>query len=108
MSPQLQRRSPAPPVHEVLPMKPMSVVLTSSQHTTNEAVLSRMQEYFRQIAIADTIDGLHTAILKHRAETVFIDLTVLSLEDVARLHSLLEHVRIVCTHTEPADALQEK
>src|ERR1051325_3954750 len=89
-------------------MKPMSVVLTASPHTSNEALQRRMQEYFRQIAVADTLDGLRAAVLKHRAETVFIDLTVLSLEDVAQLHSALEHVRIVCPHTEPVDALQEK
>src|ERR1051325_1311267 len=87
-------------------MKPMSVVLTASPHTSNEALQRRMQEYFRQIAVADTLDGLRAAVLKHRAETVFIDLTVLSLEDVAQLHSAREHVRIVCTHTEPVDAFQ--
>ena len=88
-------------------MKPMSVVLASTKQI-EPAMMARLQEYFRQVAIADSMDELRSSVLKNRAETVFVDLGVVTLEQVAQLHAELAHIRIICTHPDPVDALQQQ
>jgi DNA-binding NarL/FixJ family response regulator len=79
-------------------MKPLNVVVAQNDSLSAEALAASLQNHFRVVALARSLDEVRCAIPKHRADVAVIDLEMTSFTDIDALHREFGRVEIVCTH----------
>jgi len=75
-----------------------TVLVLQSDAGISRALVSSLCESFFSVRAVSTLDELFSAIVKHRAEIVILDMEVAALPDVQRLSKNFPTVSIVCTH----------
>ena len=79
-------------------MKPLSVVVAQSNSKTAEVLAKSLYNHFRVVHVAGDLDGLRTAIPRHRADVAIIDLELAAFSEVQQLKHEFAATRIICTH----------
>lgn len=79
-------------------MQPLSVVVFQSDPGIVRALASAFNSHFPSVHVARSSVELRTAIQKHRAGVVVVDIELSQLSEVEKLHHEFPATSIVCTH----------
>ncbi len=86
-------------------MQSLNVVVASRDKQAASQLAASLNQHFRSVAVARSLDEVRSAIPKHRAQLAIVDLELASLEDVERLTHEFDHTSIVCTHRIPDEEM---
>jgi len=86
-------------------MKSLSVVVAQGNSQAAATLASSLHGYFRNVAVAGSLEELRNSIPKHRADLVVVDLELVNLDEVRGLHGDFSKTMIVCTHRFPDESL---
>jgi len=86
-------------------MKPLSVVIAQNDPRSAELLAASLHSHFRAVSVARSVDELRTAIPKHRADLVVVDLELATLPDIVGLHKEFPATVMVCTHRTPDEEM---
>jgi DNA-binding NarL/FixJ family response regulator len=79
-------------------MKPLNVVVAQLDARNAERLAASLYDHFRSVAVARSLEELREAIPKNNADAAIVDLELIDLPDVERLHRVYRNTAIVCTH----------
>jgi len=79
-------------------MKPLSVIVFQGDSKSAESLANSLNNHFRTVNVAWTMDELKNAIPLHRADVAIVDLEFARLDDVQQLRRQFGDTSIVCTH----------
>ena len=86
-------------------MHPVNVVIANSDNNAAAELASSLHEYFRSVAVTQSLEEARYAIPRHRAQLAVVDLESASLADVRELCNDFRHTAIVCTHRVPDEEM---
>jgi DNA-binding NtrC family response regulator len=86
-------------------MLPASVVLYQKDAGTARVLINHLSQHLHSIHLAPTCEEIPTAIARHRAQVLVLDLENSCLNEVERLHQEFPALSIVCTHRLADDEL---
>ena len=79
-------------------MKPLSVVIAQNNVNAADSLARSLNNHFRVVKTASTMDELLHSIPKNRADVAIVDLELADLEQVRRLTQQFAGTTVVCTH----------
>jgi DNA-binding NarL/FixJ family response regulator len=79
-------------------MQPVSIVICQSDSRLAQALAASLCTHFRSVKVSGSVEDLRTAVLRHRAQIVILDMELACLSEVEQLHRDFPHLAIVCTH----------
>lgn len=79
-------------------MKPVNVVVASNDPIAASRLAASLNQHFRSVAVARSLQEARAAITKNRAQLAVVDLETLGLPEVQQLCREFRHVRVICTH----------
>ncbi len=86
-------------------MQPLNVIVAGRDSQAASQLAASLNQHFRSVSVANSLDEVRHAIPKHRAQLAIVDLELASLEDVERLKKEFDHTSIVCTHRIPDEEM---
>jgi hypothetical protein len=85
-------------------MKPVTVVVAIPDSSTNDALAASLRSHFR-VVLPATPDLIRSAIVKHRADVLLLDLESNTPEAIRSLMSEFGAISVVCIHRLADDRL---
>jgi DNA-binding NarL/FixJ family response regulator len=79
-------------------MQPLSIVICQSDSRLAQALAASLCTHFRFVKVARSIQDVRSAVLRHRADLVILDMELACLSEVEQLHRDFPHLSIVCNH----------
>jgi len=86
-------------------MQTLNVVVASRDARAASRLAASLNQYFRSVAVAGSLDDVRRAIPKHRAHLAILDLELASVDEVEQLARDFQQMNIVCTHRIPDDEM---
>jgi DNA-binding NarL/FixJ family response regulator len=86
-------------------MQTLNVVVASRDARAASRLAASLNQYFRSVAVAGSLDDVRRAIPKHRAHLAILDLELASVDEVEQLARDFQQTNIVCTHRIPDDEM---
>jgi DNA-binding NarL/FixJ family response regulator len=86
-------------------MKPLNIVVAQMDSKKAEMLAASLHDHFRTVSVARSLEELRSAIPRHRADVAIVDLELVSVPEVAELHSEFAGTRLICTHRVPDDEM---
>jgi DNA-binding response OmpR family regulator len=86
-------------------MLPLTAVVVQKDPESAAALAKSLLRHFHTVRIAGSLEEVRTAIPRHRAEFVIVDLELVGLVEVERLRRDFASLSIVCTHRIPDEHL---
>ncbi len=86
-------------------MKPLNVIVAQMDSKRAEMLAASLHDHFRTVSVARSLEELRSAIPRHRADVAIVDLELVSMPEVAELHSEFTDTRLICTHRVPDDEM---
>ncbi len=85
-------------------MKPVTVVIAIPDSGTNDALTASLRSHFR-VVLPATPDHIRSAIVKHRADVLLLDLEATAPEAIRSLLGEFAAISVVCIHRLADDRL---
>ena len=79
-------------------MQALTILVFQRDARLAQALASTLCLHYHSVHVADSMEGLRSAIARHRADVAILDIEQSCLADVARLHREFPRLSIVCTH----------
>ncbi len=79
-------------------MYPLNVVIVQSDPALATLLADSFRQHFRAVHTVPTLENLRSAVLKHRASVVVLDVELAGLCQVEQLRHEFKNICIVCTH----------
>lgn len=86
-------------------MKPLNVVVAQMDSRKAESLAASLHNHFRTVSVARSLEELRNAIPRHRADVAIVDLELVSVPEVAELHSEFGATHLICTHRVPDEEM---
>jgi len=86
-------------------MEPLSVVLYQNDPRTAQTLAVSLSQHFESVHLAHSYEDVSSAVAKHRAEALVLDLETSGPSEVERLHHEFPSLCIVGTHRLADDKL---
>ncbi len=86
-------------------MTPLSVVVWQEDPRVARALADALSHLFHSVNVADSVEDVHSTLVKYRAEVLVLDMEGAHLDLVARMHRDFPGVCIVCTHRVADEAM---
>ncbi len=85
-------------------MKALNIILAEHDPAVAQLLCRTLDDHFRSVRVAHSLDELRQAIPRQRADAVIADLETVALNEVASL-SREFRLPVVCTHRIPDESL---
>ena len=86
-------------------MQPLNVVVASHDSQAASQLAASLNQHFRSVSVAHSLDEVRRALPKNRAGLAIVDLELASIEDVERLTHEFNRTSVVCTHRIPDEEM---
>ena len=79
-------------------MEPLSLVIYQNDPGTAQALAVKLSQHFRPVSLVKKYEEVATAVARHRADVLVLDLEASHADEVRRLHQEFPSLSIVVTH----------
>ena len=86
-------------------MLPLTAVVVQSDPEAAAALVRSLARHFHTVRLAGSLEEARSAIPRHRAEFVIVDLEVIGVAEVEQLRRDFSSLFIVCTHRLPDEKI---
>lgn len=86
-------------------MQHTNVVLLQSDPKIAQTLAALLSNSFHRVDVANSVDELRHAALKHRPSTIVLDLESAPITEVESLTRELDGVRVICNHRVPDEEM---
>lgn len=79
-------------------MQALSILVFQGDPRVAQALSGVLSEHFSAVHVAESLEELRLAIPRYRTDVAIVDVELLRVADVERIHREFPGVSIVCTH----------